>query len=233
MRKVYVCFVVTGILLLCGACENNGNAAAQISLSETVRDYATMSYGEFRERTGKEAELYHADRFIGEIPDSSLCIVYTGKYDEDLAGYTLSDDDVPIRMEGALGALLEGIDGEMPATELAAALSEGGAEAVCELSEGAGTAYYVGDRYADIQFDSDRDGAYDSRLLISLDDAAEEEVDADSAAWLEMTNDQAAKDSADMKCLILQNAAQLIRSGSNTYKDIPHTVSVQGSAFGI
>ncbi len=190
--------VLTGLCLMLAACGNSENGAAQISLSETVRGYEAMSYGEFREQTGKDAELYHADRFIGEIPDSSLCIIYTGKYDENLAGYTLSDGDVPIRMEGALGALLEGIDREMSVTDLTAALSKSGAEAVCELSEGAGTAYYVGDRYADIQFDSDRDGAYDRRLLISLDDAAEEEVGADSAAWLEMISEQAAEDSADI-----------------------------------
>lgn len=187
MKKIYLCFAIS-LFLLCSACGNNENTVAQIVLSETVRDYEALSYGEFKKRTGKEAEFYHADRFIGEVPDASICIIYAGEYDEELAAPVLSDDDVPIRMEGALGALLEGIDREMPVAELTAALSAGGAEAVCELSEGAGTAYYVGDRYADIQFDSDRDGVYDSRLLISLDDAAEEEVDADSAAWLEMSS---------------------------------------------
>ncbi len=185
MLKKWI-LVLTGLCLILSACGDNGDVTAQIGLSKTVRDYEAMSYGEFRERTGKEAEFYHADRFIVEIPDSSLCIIYTGKYDEDMAGYTLSDDDVPIRMEGTLGALLEGIGREMSVTELTAALSEGGAEAVCELSEGAGTAYYVGDRYADIQFDSDRDGEYDCRLLISLENAGDEHVDSESTAWLEI-----------------------------------------------
>ena len=185
MLKKWI-LVLTGLCLILSACGNNGNAAAQISLSETVRDYEAMSYGEFRERTGKEAELYHADRFIGEIPDSSLCIIYMGKYDENLAGYTLSDDDRPIRLQGTLGALMDGIGGKMSVTELTAALSKGGAEAVCELSEGAGTAYYVGDRYADIQFDSDWDGEYDSRLLISIENAEDEDVDSESTAWFEI-----------------------------------------------
>lgn len=185
MLKKWI-LVLTGLCLILSACENNGNAAAQVSLSETVRDYEAMSYGEFRKRTGKEAELYHADRFIGEIPDSSLCIIYEGEYDEELGGPVLLDDDRPIRLQGTLGALLEGIHREISVTELTAALSEGGAEAVCELSEGAGTAYYVGDRYADIQFDSDRDGEYDSRLLISLENAEEEDVDSESAAWFEI-----------------------------------------------
>ena len=185
MLKKWI-LVLTGLCLILSACGNNGDITAQISLSKTVRDYEAMSYGEFRERTEKEAELYHADRFIGEIPDSSLCIIYEGKYDEELGGSVLLDDDRPIRLQGTLGALLEGIDREISVTELTAALSEGGAEAVCELSESAGTAYYVGDRYADIQFDSDRDGEYDSRLLISLENAGDEHVDSESTAWFEI-----------------------------------------------
>lgn len=169
------------------ACGNNGNNEIQIGPSETAREYAALSYGEFKERTGMEAEFYHADRFMGEIPGSSLCIIYEGEYDEDLAGPVLSDDDRPIRLQGALGALMDGIDEEMPVTELTAALSEGGAaKAVCELLDGADSAYYVGDRYADIPFDSDRDGEYDSRLLISLDDARKGKVNSESTAWLEL-----------------------------------------------
>lgn len=179
--------VLAGLCLMLSACGNNGNNEIQIGPSETAREYATLSYGEFKERTGMEAEFYHADRFMGEIPGSSLCIIYEGEYDEDLAGPVLSDDDRPIRLQGALGALMDGIDEEMPVTELTAALSEGGAvKAVCELLDGADSAYYVGDRYADIPFDSDRDGEYDSRLLISLDDATEEKVNSESTAWLEL-----------------------------------------------
>ena len=162
----------------------NGSSAASVRLSETVRGYETLSYGAFKEQTGKEAESYHADLFIGEIPDSSLCIVYEGEYDEELGGPVLSDDDRPIRLQGTLGTLMDGIGGRMSVTDLTAALSEDGAAvAVCELLDGAGTAYYVGDRYAEIQFDSDRDGEYDARLLISLENAGDEDVGPESTAW--------------------------------------------------
>ena len=185
MLKRWIPFLA-GLCLMLSFCGNRNNVT-QIGPSKTAREYETLSYGEFKERTGMEAEFYHADRFMGEIPGSSLCIIYEGEYDEDLAGPVLSDDDRPIRLQGALGALMDGIDGEMPVTELTAALPEGGAaKAVCELLDGAGSAYYVGDRYADIPFDSDRDGEYDSRLLISLDDAAEEKVNSESTAWLEL-----------------------------------------------
>lgn len=162
----------------------NESPAASVRLSEAVRGYETLSYGTFKEQTGKEAESYHADLFIGEIPDSSLCIVYEGEYDEELGGPVLSDDDRPIRLQGTLGALMDGIGERMSVTDLTAALSEGGAAgAVCELLDGAGTAYYVGDRYTDIQFDSDRDGEYDGRLLISLENAGDEDVGPESTAW--------------------------------------------------
>ena len=105
----------------------NGSPAASVRLSETVRGYETLSYGAFKEQTGKEAESYHADLFIGEIPDSSLCIVYEGEYDEELGGPVLSDDDRPIRLQGTLDALMDGIGGRMSVTDLTAALSEGGA----------------------------------------------------------------------------------------------------------
>lgn len=65
-------------------------------------------------------------------------------------------------------------------------LADDAATAVFERLEGAGTAYYVGDDYVQMQFDGDRDGEYDRRLLISMDEAAEETVSPESPAWLEM-----------------------------------------------
>lgn len=69
--------VLAGLCLMLSACGNKNNVT-QIGPSETAREYETLSYGEFKERTGKKAEFYHADRFMGEIPGSSLCIIYEG-----------------------------------------------------------------------------------------------------------------------------------------------------------
>ena len=105
--------VFTGICLILSACGKNNSSAMPINISETAVEYETLSYGEFKERTGNEAEFYHADRFIGEIPNSTLCTIYVGEYDESIEMAALSDDDMPIRIQGALGALLDGIDEEM------------------------------------------------------------------------------------------------------------------------
>lgn len=187
MRKkcIPALMAVCVLLSACGQNENNSEKAV-VSIAKTADEYGAMPYGEFKERTGNEAEFYHGERFIAEIPDSSLCVIYIGEYDEDVAGAVLSDDDMPIHIEGSLGTLMDGIKEEMSIIELSDALSaNGAAEAAYELLESAGTAYYVGNKYVQIQFDSDRNGEYDRQLLISLDESVEETVSPESVAWLE------------------------------------------------
>ena len=181
---------VIGVCVLLSACGSNDSGKTMIGVAETAKEYETISYEEFKERTGNEAEFYHANLFSGEIPDSSLRVIYGGEYDEDIEGPVLPDDAMPIRIQGALGALMDGVEEEMSLAEFAEALSAKGAtEAYFELLEGGGTAYYVGDQYAYIEFDSDQNGKYDSRLLISLDESTGETVDPESMAWLEMNGD--------------------------------------------
>lgn len=145
--------ILTGVCILLTACGRGGGEKSTVSIADTVKAYETISYQKFQTQTGKEAEFYHATRFMGEIPDLSICVIFEGTYDEETAGTVLADD---------------------------------AATAVFERLEGAGTAYYVGDDYVQMQFDGDRDGEYDSRLLISMDEAEEETVSPESPAWLEM-----------------------------------------------
>lgn len=183
MKKlVFALLAVCALLSACG--QNGGNNA--VDIIETVKEYETMSYGDFKEKTGNEAKFYHADLLIGEIPNSSVCVVFLGAYDEEAAGTVLKDDDMPFHIEGALNGLMTGIKKEMSLTELTKALSVGDRkEAAFEVSEGGGTAYYVGDKYALIQFDSDKNGEHDRQLLLSLDESAGETVGPETYAWLE------------------------------------------------
>lgn len=182
--------VLAGIFVLLSAC-GRGSEENAVGITETAREYETISYKEFQERTGKKAEFYHGTRFIGEIPDSPLSVIFEGEYDEDEAGAVLADGHMPIRLQGPLGGLLHGIGEEMSLTEFAGALSAGGAaEAVFKRLEGAGTAYYIAEDFVQIQFDSDQNGEYDRLLLISMDEAAAENVGSESLAWLEMLPDQ-------------------------------------------
>ncbi|MEY8332393.1 hypothetical protein AALB53_04660 [Lachnospiraceae bacterium 47-T17] len=160
-----------------------------IGITGVLKEYESLPYGEFKKQTGREAELYHTTLFCAEIPDSSIDIIYNGEYDEAIAGAALADEAMPIRLQGPLHALLDGVKEEMPLTEFAKALSaDGAAEAVVEQLEGGGTAYYVGNKYVQIQFDSDKNGKYDRNLLISLDESTEETIIPESVAWLEMRN---------------------------------------------
>ncbi|MCM1261451.1 MAG: hypothetical protein NC313_01920 [Butyrivibrio sp.] len=186
MRKNLIPALIV-ICVLLSACGQNENGKTAISISKTADEYMALPYAEYKEKTGNEAEFYHAERFIGEIPDSSLCVIYEGKYDEDVAGAVLSDSDMPIRIQGPLGELMDGITEEMSITELSDALSANdAAQVLSEMLEGGGTAYYVGNKYVQIQFDSNQDGELDRLLLISLDESANETVNVENVAWLEI-----------------------------------------------
>lgn len=186
MRGKWLPVLLVSCVLL-SACGQSSSEKTMIGVTETVKKYETMPYEKFKEQTGNEAELYHGDRFIGEIPDSSLYVIYIGKYNEDVAAAVLADDDMPIRIQGPLGALVDGIREELPLTEFVETLSaNGAAKAVYELLEGGGTAYYIGNEYVHIQFDGDKNGEYDRLLSISLDESARETVGPESVAWLEL-----------------------------------------------
>lgn len=179
-------FILMAICVLLSACGKSGTGSTGVSVIEAVKEYETMSYGDFQEKTGKEAEFYHGTYFMGEIPNSSVCVVYNGEYDEDVEAAVLKGDNMPFRMEGSLSDLMTGIKEEMSLTELTKALSKSGkVEAKFEVLEDGGTAYYVGNKYALIQFDSDKSGEYDRLLLLSLDDSAGETVGLKTYAWLE------------------------------------------------
>jgi len=174
------------LLVLCLAmvsCGQKDSAAGVVS--QTIEKYKNMTYGEYKESTGNDVECYHGTRFIGEIPDSSISVIYDGEYDEEVAGAVLPDGAVPLRFQGKLASLVNGIEESMTIEELVKVLSpNGGAPAVYEILEGAGTAYYVGNDYVQIQFDQDKDGALDTAINISLDESGKESVNPENETWL-------------------------------------------------
>ena len=148
-----------------------------------LTEYRDMTYGQFREKSGREAEFLHAVFYSAETEESGVYAVFSGIYDEETAGPVLPEGAACIRLEGRIGDLLSGVDGEMEAEEFAAAFALEGADAPeCREEEGAGTAYYVADRYIVIELDSDRDGAKDLALEVSVDES--EKITSDSLAWI-------------------------------------------------
>lgn len=59
------------MLAACTAVEKNPMAVA-----EELLEYRDMTYGEFKEETGVEAEMLHANRFYAPIPDTEYTVVF-------------------------------------------------------------------------------------------------------------------------------------------------------------
>lgn len=67
MSKKWISVLMAACVLL-SACGQNDSGKTVIGITETAAECETISYEEFKERTGNEAELYHGDRLSGEIP---------------------------------------------------------------------------------------------------------------------------------------------------------------------
>lgn len=175
--------MLTSVFAMAGCAQNGTEAApSQITVAQELLQYQGITYGQFCQQTKEEAEFYHALYFTAQIPETQVSIVFEGEYDEELAGAALQEDSKSIRLEGALGSLLTGYTGEMEPEEFADSLAQKDAVPEYEIVEGAGTAYYVADRYMVISFDSDGDGTVDTALEISLDGS--EKIGPDSYAWM-------------------------------------------------
>ena len=201
MKKGMLAALLSAVLGLtgCGAPETGQADSREVSVPEAGQDqsqempileispelteYRDIAYGQFREKYGREAEFLHATLYSAEAEESDICVVFSGDYDEETAGAVLPDDAACIRLEGRIGELLTGFDREMEAAEFAAAFAPEGEDAPeYREEEGAGTAYYVADRYIVIKLDSDGNGAEDLALEISMDES--EKITPDSYAWI-------------------------------------------------
>ncbi len=177
------------ILLFAGCAEKvpdeTGLAAPEIMIAQELLPYREITYGQYQQQTGQEAELLHACYYLGAIPETGLWVIFGGEYDMELGAAVLLEGNQCIRMEGRLGELLSGLTEEMTPDEFVSALAwKEGEMPGYQFEEGAGTAYYVADRYVVIDFDSDGDGEEDSRLEISLEQS--EAIGPDSYAWLSL-----------------------------------------------
>lgn len=155
----------------------------RFTVSADALSYRGITYGQFRERGGGEAEFLQSVFFFAPVPGKNLDIVFMGTYDQELAGPVLSEDDSSVRLSGKLGEMVEWVMGDYDVEAFVSGLAwneENQPE--YRYAEGAGTTYYVGNRYLIVEFDSDGDAVRDAVLEISLDES--EQIDPDSYAWL-------------------------------------------------
>lgn len=160
-----------------------GTGTSVFEISPELLDYRDMTYGEFREKSGREAEFLHGTFYFALLEDQDVCVVFSGEYDEEEAGAVLTDESECIRLEGRLGELLSGFDSETEEEAFAAGFVPSGESVPAyHEEEGAGTAYYVADHYLVVEIDSDGDSENDVVLEISLDEF--DRISPDSYAWM-------------------------------------------------
>lgn len=160
-----------------------GPGASVLEISPELLDYRNMTYGEFQEKSGRDAEFLHGTFYFALLEGQDVCVVFSGEYDEEEAGAVLTDESECIRLEGRLGELLSGFDSEMEEEAFAAGFVPAGESVPAyHEEEGAGTAYYVADHYLVVEIDSDGDSENDVVLEISLDES--DRISPDSYAWM-------------------------------------------------
>lgn len=166
--------------------QTEGSDASVFKISPGLLEYRNMTYGEFREKGGSEAEFLHGIFYYALLEEQDvqdLCVVFSGEYDEEEAGAVLTDESECIRLEGRLGNLLTGFDSEMEEEAFVAGFVPVGESTPAYYEEeGGGTAYYVANRYLVVKIDSDGDLEDDAVLEISLDES--DRISPDSYAWV-------------------------------------------------
>lgn len=158
-------------------------AKPDIMINQSLLKYSNMTHAEFSKETGIKATRFHTYMYTAQIPYKDVEIVFGATMYDD-AIYYLKDSDKCFRLEGQIGALLDGIEGKMTIEEFTNSLSWNGEKVQYTLEEGGGTVYYVSSEYAAVLFDSDGNGETDA--LLNIDMYGNDTISKDSYAWLFM-----------------------------------------------
>ena len=156
----------------------------ELTVNTQLLQYLNMTYAQFKEQVGTEAEFYHGLYFQAPIAGNDANVVFQGTYDEEVAGTVISDNDKSFRVESRLNDIISGISKEMTVTEFMEILDlHAGFTHVMypDIQEGL-TAYYVAFHYVEMNIDSDGDGVLDIQLNIALDES--DHITPDAPTWI-------------------------------------------------
>ena len=182
VRKTAVVWFALLAALFAG-CAGQPNDIPALAVDQGLMEYLGMTYQDFLEQGGGEAQPYHANYFTAQIPDCGVTAVFaSSRFDEELNVTGLDGKDPLIRHQGSLGELLDGLTEELPLETFAEGFASDGSGPEYQVEEGGGTAYYVAERYAAVTIDGGEDHAGPVMLQITLDQS--EAVGPDSYAWL-------------------------------------------------
>lgn len=161
----------------------NIDVNAEIKVNPELVQYANITYADFKNKTGAEAEHYSGGVFAAGIPDTDVSVYFATSEPLGDEGFVLGENDQCYRLEGTLGALLDGLATEMTSAEFMEKLAVDGSMPDYSIKYGGETHYYIsGTPYLSIAFDSDRNGIKDSVVYISV--YKKSEISSDSWAWL-------------------------------------------------
>ncbi|MCH5256947.1 MAG: hypothetical protein J1D87_06610 [Lachnospiraceae bacterium] len=193
------------------------NAATdELVINTQLLQYLNMTYAQFKENVGTEAEFYHGLYFQAPIPDKGANAVFLGSYDDEVAGSVLSYEDKSFRVESSLSNIINGITGEMTVTEFVEMLASHAGfayEIHHEIQEGL-TAYYVAYHYVEMKIDSNGDDAFDIQLNIALDEA--DYITPDASTWIYESaffEDSVEEDETDDGLRLSEQDTELINMG--------------------
>jgi len=142
-----------------------------------------MSYGDFQKLTETEAEFYHANFYTTTIPNTDITAVFLAEgWDDSKAITVLQEEDKVIRLEGKMSALIDGFSKEMSISEFMEGNKWSDRFLAYTIEKGAGTAYYVADRYAAVSCDMNGDSVADQMLQVALSQG--DTISPDSFFWL-------------------------------------------------
>lgn len=187
IKKISLLAVFFAVLLVVGISSvfiTSAEGPDRLKVNTRLLGYLNMSYAQFKEQIGTEAEFYHGLYFQAPVPAENADVVFRGKYDEKIAGTVLSDEDKIFRVESSLEHIISGIGAEMTAEGFQETLDRyaGFAHAVDpDIQEGL-TAYYVAYHYIETWIDSDGDGSLDIQLNIALDES--DHITPDAPVWI-------------------------------------------------
>ena len=179
MKKFLKIICATAMFLLAG-CGGEPPSGQLLTIRQDLLAYLDMPYQTFQEQGGEEAQVYHANFFTAPVPDTDVTAVFASSQIDQTNVTGLNGTDQVVRLEGPLDELLEGLEQEMSLEALAEQLQ--GENPSYQIAEGAGTAYYVAERYGVITWYAGEAGGQ-LQLEIALGPSGEE-IGPDACAWL-------------------------------------------------
>lgn len=153
-----------------------------IAIKTDLRKYQNLTYSQYKEMTGADVGHWRDNVFGGDIPNLNVSVAFRASYFDWDNWYQLQDHDLCYRLEGTLGVLLEGIEGEMTIEDLQKALSHGNIVAKTEYGEGYAGVQTLSESWAVITFDSNQDGQYDTELHVDI--MEKNTVNSETLAWI-------------------------------------------------